>query len=90
MNLTDDISLSDHTRSGPLTQCSSRGKTVRKISEKKAQTEYINCCDDKVMISCLRYSGIMKQWHNVLVFSVVVLINIASINCIASRQVEGM
>lgn len=69
---------------------------ANKIQNQKAFTAHIrdlnknnnnNCCDDKVMVA---YSSRnMMRWYNVLVFSVVVLINIASINCMASRHVEG-
>lgn len=46
-----------------------------------------NCCDNNnhtVLSSCKRV-----RWQKVLVFSVVVLIKIASIDCIATRQLEG-
>jgi hypothetical protein len=47
-------------------------------------SDYFNCCDKK-----LRARRRLRRWEGVLVFSVIVLINIASINCIATRHVEG-
>ena len=70
-------------------------KNKNKINQKaftaKISRDFINCCDDRnMMVPCMRYSGnMMMRWCNVLVFSVVVLIHIASINCIASRQIGG-
>lgn len=50
-------------------------------------SDLFNCCDKKVRArQRLRRS---MCWERVLVFSVIVLINIASINCIATRHVEG-
>lgn len=70
-------------------------KSLNKINQKaftaKISRDFINCCDARnMMVPCMRYSGnMMMRWCNVLVFSVVVLIHIASINCIASRQIGG-
>jgi hypothetical protein len=67
-----------------------QSKFMNKINQKALTArDFINCCDDKIMVPKLRYSENMMRWCNVLVFSVVVLINIASINCIATRHVEG-
>jgi hypothetical protein len=50
-------------------------------------SEYFNCCDKKLQVrQRLRRN---MCWEGVLVFSVIVLINIASINCNATRHVEG-
>lgn len=44
-----------------------------------------DCCDDDKGRSRLRPRSIMC-WESVLVFSVIVLINVASISCTAARQ----
>lgn len=46
-----------------------------------------NCCDNKILAG-KRLRRIMC-WEGILVFSLIVLINTASINCTATRQVEG-
>lgn len=73
-------------------------KSYTKINQKALTARYsprdfVNCCDDRnMMVPYMRCSGnmmMMRRWCNVLVFSVVVLIHIASIDCIASRQIGG-
>lgn len=71
--------------------------SMNKINQKAFTRDFINCCDDRIIIMepCEKKKnnnnrlGTMMRWQNVLVFSVVVLINIASINCAATRQNEG-
>lgn len=52
------------------------------------------CCDKIIILSKTRkkHPSIMKSiyWKNILVFSVIVLINLATKECIAARQLEGM
>lgn len=48
-------------------------------------SDYVNCCDDKGLAQRMRSRGSMC-WEGILVFSVIVLINVASINCTAVRQ----
>lgn len=70
--------------------------SINKINQKAfiARDSFINCCDDGIM-EAMKNNKIGSssnnniRWQNVLVFSVVVLINIASINCVATRQIEG-
>ena len=74
--------------------------SINKINQKAFIArirDYINCCDDRIMEPCEKRNKIasnninmMMRWKNVLVFSVVVvLMNLASINCVAARQIEG-
>lgn len=50
-------------------------------------SDYFNCCEDKILArNRLRRN---MCWEGIVVFSVIVLINVASINCTATRQVEG-
>lgn len=71
------------------TQSNNNGSKINQTAQ--IPRDFINCCVDRnMMVPCTRYSGnMMMRWCNVLVFSVVVLIHIASINCIAARQIEG-
>lgn len=70
--------------------------SINKINQKAfiARDSFINCCDDRIM-EAMKNNKIGSsssnniRWQNVLVFSVVVLINIASISCVAARQIEG-
>lgn len=70
--------------------------SINKINQKAfiARDSFINCCDDRIM-EAIKNNKIGSsssnniRWQNVLVFSVVVLINIASISCVAARQIEG-
>lgn len=50
-------------------------------------SDYFNCCDNKILAKKRLRRDMCRG--GILVFSVVVLINIASINCVATRQVEG-
>lgn len=50
-------------------------------------SDYFNCCDKKLRARQRLRRSMCRE--GVLVFSVIVLINIASINCIATRHVEG-
>lgn len=50
-------------------------------------SDYFNCCDNKILAKKRLRREMCRGGF--LVFSVVVLINIASINCVATRQVEG-
>jgi hypothetical protein len=70
-------------------------QSINKINQKAfiARDSIINCCDDRIMEAMknnkIGSSSNNIRWQNVLVFSVVVLINIASISCVAARQIEG-
>lgn len=70
-------------------------QSINKINQKAfiARDSFINCCDDRIMEAMknnkIGSSSNNIRWQNVLVFSVVVLINIASISCVAARQIEG-
>lgn len=50
-------------------------------------SDYFNCCDYKILAGKRLRRDMF--WEGILVFSLIVLINIASINCTATRQVEG-
>lgn len=50
-------------------------------------SDYNDCCDNKVLTRKRLRQSVF--WEGFLVFSLTVLINIASINCIATRQLEG-
>lgn len=50
-------------------------------------SDYINCCDNRILAGKRLRSDMW--WEGILVFSLIVLINIASINCTATRQLEG-
>lgn len=75
--------------------------SINKINQKAFIArirDYINCCDDRIMEPCEKRNKStgsssnnlnMMLWKNVLVFSVVVLINLASLNVVAARQIEG-
>lgn len=67
---------------------------INKINQKALIArlrDYINCCDDRIMETCEKRNNknSSNNMRNVLVFSVVVLINLASLNCVAARQIEG-
>lgn len=73
--------------------------SINKINQKAFIArirDYINCCDDRIMEPCEKRNKIasnninmMMRWKNVLVFSVVVLMNLATSNGVAARQIEG-
>lgn len=50
-------------------------------------SDYFDCCDDRSL--AMTRPRRKMYWDSILVFSVIVLINIASINCTATRQLEG-
>lgn len=99
MDLMSDICSTDHNqpnnRSASL-KSRTQSKSMRKATHVKRSlkqmeihrlSDYSNCCDIKIT-SRKRLRRNMF-WEGVLVFSVVVFINVASINCNATRQVEG-
>lgn len=73
-----------------------QSKSINKYKQMASNTErlqnhrfsdYFNCCDKKLQVKQRLRRNMC--WEGVLVFSVIVLINIASINCNATRHVEG-
>lgn len=65
-----------------------KSKSQSEINREASSNEHNRDFDSNCSV---RYSasGNMMRWCNVIVFSVVVLINISSISCAASRHSEG-
>lgn len=82
-------SLKSRTQSKSINKAAQMAHTTH--SSERLQNhrfgDYFNCCDDKVLVGQRLRRNMC--WEGILVFSVIVLINIASVNCAASRQLEG-
>jgi len=71
-----------------MASCSTTRSSSSSINPLHRFSDYLNfnCCDNNNNNSSTRVSSSSMMWRRCLVFSVVVLINVASINCVATRQ----
>lgn len=85
-NRSTSLKLKSRTQSTSINKIEQMAASKERLQSHRS-SDYFNCCDKKLRArQRLRRS---MCWEGVLVFSVIVLINIASINCIATRHVEG-
>lgn len=88
-NRSASLKVTSRTQSKPVNKATPMAHTERSLKQMKIHrlSDYFNCCDRKVLSR--KRSRRNMFWEGIVVFSVVVFINVASINCNATRQVEG-
>lgn len=83
------LKLKSRTQSQSINKTTQMADTENSLKRlrKHRLSDQNSCCDNKA--SSGKRSRRSVCWEGVLVFSVTVLINIASIDCAATRQLEG-
>lgn len=90
-NRSASLKLTSRTQSKSINkgkQMAHAERSLKRLQDRRF-SDYVNCCDNRILAR--HRPAIGMCWESiVLVFSVIVLINVASINCAAAtRQVEG-
>lgn len=88
-NRSSSLKVASRTQSKPINKATKMAHTECSLKwlQNHRFSDYFNCCDNRIPSRKGLRRGMC--WEGILVFSVIVLINIASINCTATRQVEG-
>lgn len=88
-NRSTSLKVTSRTQSNSINKASQMAHTGCSLERLPSHriSDYFNCCEKRILTR--KGLGRGMCWEGILVFSVIVLINVASINCTATRQVEG-